>query len=270
MLYLCATPIGNLEDITLRVLRVLREADVIAAEDTRHTLRLLNHFNIKKPMISCHEHNERESASKITAILAEGKTVAYVSDAGMPGISDPGALLISACIEAGLIFTVLPGASASLTALVLSGISPAQFYFEGFLPRAAKDRAQRLKTLGAIDAALIIYESPLRLKATLKALAEAFGNRRAAVMRELTKLYEEARRGTLETLAEYYAANEARGECVIVVEGAENIETPADTAGADALMKNLLEAGLRRKDAARIAAEHTGVSRNELYNLSLE
>ena len=270
MLYLCATPIGNLEDITLRVLRVLREADVIAAEDTRHTLKLLNHFDIKKPLISCHEHNERESAAKITALLADGKTVAYVSDAGMPGISDPGALLASTCIEAGLEFTVLPGASASLTALVLSGIDCTRFYFEGFLPRTAKDRAQRLKVLAGVDAAIIIYESPVRLKATLNALAETLGNRRAALMRELTKLYEEARRGTLEELSGYYADNEARGECVIVVQGAERCETPADMESAEALMLSLLNAGLRRKDAARIVAEHTGVSRNELYNRSLE
>lgn len=264
MIYLCATPIGNLEDITKRVERVLRECDAVYAEDTRHTLALLNHLGIKKPVFSCHEHNERARAAEIVARSKAGENVAVVSDAGMPGISDPGAAVVREAIDAGEPFTVLPGASAALASAVMSGFSCERFVFEGFLPRDNKQRNQRINSLLKEERTAVIYESPLRLFGTLKELAEKLGNRNAAVCLELTKLHEECVRGTLFELAGRFSDG-ARGECVIVLAGAApETEAPADIERMIAELKAAELAGERVKEAAkRVAA---GIAPSALYN----
>ncbi|MHB1316119.1 MAG: 16S rRNA (cytidine(1402)-2'-O)-methyltransferase [Christensenellales bacterium] len=266
-LYVCATPIGNLEDITLRAIRILREADVIAAEDTRHTVKLLNHLGIKKPMISYHEHNERERTDEILALLAQGKDVALVSDAGLPGISDPGQVVIAAAIENNCNITVLPGANAALCALVLSGLDSARFVFEGFLPVAAKERKERLQALKSESRTVVFYEAPHRIGKTLRELADCFGDRQGAIVREISKIHEETLRMTLEKLAELYVEKEAKGEFVLVVEGAgENKEPPTDMEDARNVVKGFLACGMSKKDAVKETARILHISRNELYN----
>lgn len=261
MLYLCATPIGNLEDITLRVSRILSEADIIAAEDTRRTLKLLNHLGLKKQLISCHEHNQRERAVELIRMVQEGKTVAVVSDAGMPGISDPGSAIVKAAIEAGVEFTVLPGASAVLTAVVFSGLDCGRFVFEGFLPREKKQRMERIASLLREPRTAVIYESPYRLRDTLLELLKNLGDRPAAVCRELTKIYEETVRGTLSTLLEHYT-EAPKGECAIVLGGAVIAkEEPSLSVLLATMLKGIGE-GMRPKDAAKAAA---GKNANALY-----
>ncbi len=268
-LSLCATPIGNLEDITLRVLRTLREADAIWAEDTRRTLGLLNHYEIRKPLISCHEHNERERAEMLVAAVRGGSRIAYCSDAGMPGISDPGALLLKAVVEAGLPVEVLPGASAVLTAVVLCGLPSDTFAFFGFLPRGKKPRRERLKLLADCPHLAILYESPLRLPATLKELAIALGEERpAAVMRELTKLHEEAVRGTLSELCMRFQ-DPPKGECVIAIGRNPAVAAETDPEALQTLMAKLLHEGLSVNDAAKEAALKLGVPKKEAYRVGL-
>ena len=218
-LYLCATPIGNLEDITLRVLRILKEADLIAAEDTRNTLRLLNHFEIKTPLTSYHEHNKIEKAYQLVEKMKEGKAIALVTDAGTPGISDPGEDLVRICQEAGIAVTSLPGACACVTALTLSGQATRRFSFEAFLPKEKKARAEILKEMKNDQRTLIVYESPHHLLSTLKELYLALGERSVTVCRELTKKFEEAFKTTLSEAAAFYGQNEPRGEFVLVIEG---------------------------------------------------
>ena len=268
MLYLCATPIGNLEDITYRVVRILSEADAIYAEDTRRTVQLLNHLGLKKPLSSCHEHNEREKAQEIVALAAAGKNIAVVSDAGMPGISDPGARVAEAAIAAGVPFTVAPGASAAVTAVVLSGLPCGRFVFEGFLPREKKPRRERLALLKNEPRTAVLYESPFRLKDTLLELRDALGDRPAAVCRELTKIHEETVRGSLSELAAHYA-EPPKGECVIVLSGAE--ETAAETPSLDAqlaAMEARIASGEKPRAAAKAVAN--GISPTELYNAYLK
>lgn len=266
MLYLCATPIGNLEDMTLRVSRILSEADIIAAEDTRRTLQLLNHLGLKKQLVSCHEHNQRERAAELIRMVQEGKTVAVVSDAGMPGISDPGAAVVQAAIEAGVEFTVLPGASAVLTAVVLSGLDSSRFVFEGFLPREKKQRAKQIASLLSEPRTTVIYESPYRLRDTLSELLKNLGDRPAAVCRELTKIYEETVRGTLSTVLEHYG-EAPKGECVIVLGGAViSNEEPSESELLNIMQKHI-EEGQRPKDAAKAAA---GKNANALYQAYLK
>ena len=224
ILYLCATPIGNLEDITLRVLRVLREVDLIAAEDTRNSIKLLNHFEIRTPMTSYHEFNKYDKARELVDKMHKGKQIALITDAGTPGISDPGEELVRLCWEEGIEVTSLPGPSACITALSLSGLSSRRFAFEAFLPSDKKERQRILKELAADTRTLILYEAPHRLVKTLEELKEALGNRKMTLCRELTKKHETIFRTDLQQAVLHYKAEEAKGECVLVIEGRQQEE----------------------------------------------
>ncbi|MEE0207309.1 MAG: 16S rRNA (cytidine(1402)-2'-O)-methyltransferase [Peptococcaceae bacterium] len=271
MLYLCATPIGNLEDITLRVLRVLQEADVIYCEDTRNTLKLLRHFEIVKPLQSYHDHSPEARAQKIADDVRAGRQVALVSDAGMPVISDPGFDLVNLFRRENLPYTVLPGASASLTALVLSGIAADRFLFEGFLPRKKKDLEARLVLLDKERATAIIYESPHRLSATLDVFAKRWPERECAAVREITKRFEETVRGTTVSVRDHFNANAPRGEFVLILGGAVETETSAEDAFAQglALAKQLIQDGASTNQAAKEAAQTTGLSKRTIYQALL-
>lgn len=259
-LYLCATPIGNLDDMTFRGVKILREVDAIAAEDTRHTRKLLAHFEIHTPLI---RYDEFVDAEKIVSRLRDGQNIACVSDAGLPAISDPGANLVKAALAAGIAVSPIPGANAALSALICSGLDTARFTFAGFLPKSAKNRREILDALAARPETLIFYEAPHRIKKILAELAETFGNRRAVLARELTKIHEEFIRADLNTLAENL--DEPRGEFVIVVEGAS--AEPAPIAGnfLDAYEK-LIAAGTDKKAAMRAVARDFNLSRREIYN----
>lgn len=269
MLYICATPIGNLEDITLRVLRVLREVDAIYAEDTRHTRILLNHYEIKKPLISCHEHNEAQRAEEIAERLLTGETLAYVSDAGTPLISDPGARIVAECVKRNIEFTVLPGACAATTALILSGLSSDSFYFAGFLPRTGAERKKKIEEISKIPGTVILYESPNRAGATLKELAKSTGGeRQCALVREMTKLHEEAVRGTLLNLSEMYAEEPPRGECVIAIAGALPAENaPASPEEIARAIDEMRGKGWKPRAVAKEIAQRFSMSANEAYEL---
>lgn len=271
MLYLCATPIGNLEDITLRVLRVLQEADVIYCEDTRNTLKLLRHFEIAKPLQSYHDHSPEARAQKIADDVRAGRQVALVSDAGMPVISDPGFDLVNLFRRENLPYTVLPGASASLTALVLSGIAADRFLFEGFLPRKKKDLEARLALLDKESATAIIYESPHRLSATLDVFAKRWPERECAAVREITKRFEETVRGTTVSVRDHFNANAPRGEFVLILGGAVETETSAEDVFAQglALAKRLIQDGASTNQAAKEAAQATGLSKRTIYQALL-
>lgn len=271
MLYLCATPIGNLEDITLRVLRVLQEADVIYCEDTRNTLKLLRHFEIAKPLQSYHDHSPEARAQKIADDVRAGRQVALVSDAGMPVISDPGFDLVNLFRRENLPYTVLPGASASLTALVLSGIASDRFLFEGFLPRKKKDLEARLALLDKERATAIIYESPHRLSATLDVFAKRWPERECAAVREITKRFEETVRGTTVSVRDHFNANAPRGEFVLILGGAVETETSAEDVFAQglALAKQLIQDGASTNQAAKEAAQATGLSKRTIYQALL-
>lgn len=271
MLYLCATPIGNLEDITLRVLRVLQEADVIYCEDTRNTLKLLRHFEIAKPLQSYHDHSPEARAQKIADDVRAGRQVALVSDAGMPVISDPGFDLVNLFRRENLPYTVLPGASASLTALVLSGIAADRFLFEGFLPRKKKDLEARLALLDKERATAIIYESPHRLSATLDVFAKRWPERECAAVREITKRFEETVRGTTVSVRDHFNANAPRGEFVLILGGAVETETSAEDSLAQglALAKRLIQDGASTNQAAKEAAQATGLSKRTIYQALL-
>lgn len=271
MLYLCATPIGNLEDITLRVLRVLQEADVIYCEDTRNTLKLLRHFEIAKPLQSYHDHSPEARAQKIADDVRAGRQVALVSDAGMPVISDPGFDLVNLFRRENLPYTVLPGASASLTALVLSGIAADRFLFEGFLPRKKKDLEARLALLDKERATAIIYESPHRLSATLDVFAKRWPERECAAVREITKRFEETVRGTTVSVRDHFNANVLRGEFVLILGGAVETETSAEDTLAQglALAKQLIQEGASTNQAAKEAAQATGLSKRTIYQALL-
>lgn len=275
-LYLCATPIGNLGDITDRVKQVLKDADLIAAEDTRHSMQLLNHFQIKTPLTSYHEHNKYDKARELVQKLQEGKKIALISDAGTPILSDPGEVLVSMCIDAGIRVTSLPGPSAAVTALTLSGLPARRFAFEGFLPTDKKERNEVLSSLQAEERTVILYEAPHRLKETLKRLSETMGCRRTAICRELTKIHEEVLRMTLAEAAEYYTSHEPRGEYVLVIEGRpkeelarEKAEEYADMSIAEhvALYEGL---GSSRKEAMKKAAFDRGISRRDVYQALLK
>ncbi len=269
MLLLCATPIGNLGDITLRVRDALSVCDAIYCEDTRHTLTLLNHLQVKKPLVSCHQHNEAARAEEIASRLAAGETIVYVSDAGMPGISDPGALLIRMCIERNLAYTVLPGASAVTTAAVLCGFPAQPFTFYGFFPREKKEQKALLTELLSLDHLALFYESPNRVSATLKTLYDALGDLDAALCRELTKLHEEVRRGTLSSLCEAYQIEPPRGECVLAVLCKKRAKEPPTDAERDAYLASLLKEGLSVKDASIRAQTERGIPKKEAYRLLL-
>ena len=266
-LYLCPTPIGNMEDMTLRALRVLRECTAVYCEDTRNTGALMGKLEISKPLISCHEHNERARAEEIGERVLNGEAIAFVSDAGMPGISDPGERLIAHCIEHDIPFEVLPGASASLTALITSGLPSREACFVGFLPRSGKERREAVARLARHKGSLIIYESPLRVADTTAELAQAWGDRQAVLLRELTKLYQEAVRSTLTGLAQIYADKPPKGEVVLVIAGAEE---QSGEASLEETLARLLNEGVSAKDAAKQASALLDVSRNEAYRMALE
>ncbi|MBE6008388.1 MAG: 16S rRNA (cytidine(1402)-2'-O)-methyltransferase [Lachnospiraceae bacterium] len=270
-LYLCATPIGNLEDITLRVLRLLEECDLIAAEDTRHTLGLINHFNIKTPLTSYHEHNKVTKGPVLIEKLKEGLNIALVTDAGMPGISDPGADMVKLCEENGITVTVAPGASAALTALVLSGLDTRRAVFEGFLPSDKKERRTALERLKKETRTAILYEAPHRLKATLEEIENAVGDRQCAAIKEITKKYETVKRDTLSELIKYYDENPPKGEFVLVLEGVsedklkeEEIEK-WENISVEEHVKMYEDKGMSRKDAMKAAAKDRGLTKRDIY-----
>lgn len=266
-LYVVATPIGNLGDISLRALVVLASADLVLCEDTRTGGALLAKFGIKKPLLSCHDHNENERRPNILKRLAAGGAVALISDAGMPLIADPGYRLVRACREAGHAVTVIPGANAALTALAGSGLPTDKFHFAGFLPPKSTARRKFLGTLKHIPATLIVYETPQRLGAALKDLADILGERReAAVARELTKLFEETKRGTLSELAGFYAAQEPKGEIVIVIAPPDEAAAPAQD--IDALLRDHLKT-MSVRDAASAVSALTGIRKGEAYARAL-
>lgn len=270
-LYICPTPIGNLEDMTIRTLNTLKSVDLILAEDTRHTLRLLNHFEIKKPLTSYHEHNKEEKESYIMDKLFEGQNLALVSDAGMPGISDPGEDLIKACIKNGVEVIGLPGPSASILALVLSGLETSKFAFEGFLNAKKSERIKALEKLTSEERTIILYESPHRILKLLKDILEVMGNRRISLARELTKKYEEINRGTVEELIEIYEARDIKGEFVVVLEG--NKEKPHQIEFDIDLgehIKLCMESGLSKKEAIKKVARERGMRKNEVYRASID
>ena len=271
-LYLCATPIGNLEDITLRALRILREADLIAAEDTRHTRKLLNHFEITTPLTSYHEHNSRAKGSHLLDILRSGKNVALVTDAGMPAISDPGADIVRLCHSHGIRVTGAPGASAHSAALAVSGLGGAGFVFEGFFPRDAKERRQRITALAGDERTHIFYEAPHRLRDTVAELATQLDSQReVAVISELTKLYEKCIVGRLAQVSELVAHSELRGEFVIVVKGADKHTVLAkERAQFDGMtiaehVQSYINTGLDPKSAMKAAARDRGVAKSVIY-----
>ena len=265
-LYIIATPIGNLEDITLRALRVLKEVDLIAAEDTRQTLKLLNHYEINKPLISYHRHNEETKSEILIEKLRNGENIALVSDAGTPGICDPGEEVIKKAIEDNIEVIPIPGACAMINALIVSGISTKEFEFLGFLPLNKKLRRQKLKEIENSSKTIIIYEAPHKMKTTLGDLKEILKDRKIVLARELTKIHEEFIRGTVEEVTEYFAQNAPRGEFVILI--SPNTEAPKQLSWSELidLVNNLVEKGKSKKDAIKQVAKEHHVSKNELYD----
>lgn len=267
-LFIVGTPIGNLSDFSPRGIETLENADMIAAEDTRVSLKLLTHFGIKKPLISCYKPKEQEKSEQIIAQLAEGKTIALVSDAGMPCISDPGFILVRRCRELGIAVEVVPGCNAAVAAVAVSGISTERWTFEGFLPVAKKERAERLETVKNLPHTLVFYEAPHKIRQTLADLAEALGGEReAALCRELTKLHEEVISATLGELSHYYDNTEPRGEYVIVISGAKDTVENYTAEQAAVLARGLVDGGEKLSEACRQAAKATGISKREIYSI---
>jgi len=270
-LYLCATPIGNLEDITLRVLNTLKSVDLIAAEDTRHSIKLLNHFGIKTKMTSYHEYNKVDKAVYLVHQMEDGMDVALITDAGTPGISDPGEELVRQCHNAGIKVTSLPGACACVTALTISGKPTRRFCFEAFLPTDKKERKAVLNQLKTETRTIILYEAPHRLKRTLKELLQELGNRNVTLCRELTKKYEDYKITTLEDLIEYYESKEIRGECVLVIEGTsfkkleKEVQEEWKSISVKQHMERYLDQGMTKKEAMKKVAKDRGVGKREIY-----
>lgn len=270
-LYLCGTPIGNLGDMTLRVIELLKECDIIAAEDTRNTLKLLNHFDIQKTLVSYHEHNKFQKGPELIEKLKNGANIALVTDAGMPGISDPGADMVRLCQTEGIPVTAAPGPTAFSTALVLSGLDSRRFIFEGFLPTDKKEKAQVLKSIEKETRTVIFYEAPHRLKTTLKELFESTGDREAACIREITKKFEEVKKGNMSELIEYYNVNEPKGEFVIVIGGADAQELKKEEIAAwesitvEEHVKKYMAEGMSEKDAMKQAAKDRGITKRDIY-----
>ena len=275
-LYLCATPIGNLEDITFRVLRTLKEVDLIAAEDTRNSIKLLNHFEIKTPMTSYHEYNKIEKGHVLVEKMLSGMNIALITDAGTPGISDPGEELTAMCYEAGIEVTSLPGPAACITALTLSGLPTRRFAFEAFLPTDKKERKAVLEELVNETRTIILYEAPHRLVRTLEELRETLGNRRMTLCRELTKKHETAFRTTIDDLLIYYENEKPLGECVLVIEGRSRREMEEEAKASweeisiEEHMKLYEEQGHSRKDAMKLVAKDRGVTKRDIYQYLLE
>ena len=270
-LYLCATPIGNLEDMTFRVIRTLKEVDLIAAEDTRNSIKLLNHFEIQTPMTSYHEYNKYEKGRKLVEKLLEGQNIALITDAGTPGISDPGEELVKMCYESGIPVTSLPGAAACITALTMSGLSTRRFAFEAFLPSDKKEREQILKEMETETRTMIVYEAPHRLVKTLKLFLERLGNRKITVCRELTKRHETALAVTLEEAVAHYEANPPKGECVLVIEGKSREEAREEERKQweemtiEDHMEVYTKQGMDKKSAMKAVAKDRGVSKRDIY-----
>ena len=270
-LYLCATPIGNLEDMTFRVIRTLKEVDLIAAEDTRNSIKLLNHFEIQTPMTSYHEYNKYEKGRKLVEKLLEGQNIALITDAGTPGISDPGEELVKMCYESGIPVTSLPGAAACITALTISGLSTRRFAFEAFLPSDKKEREQILKEMETETRTMIVYEAPHRLVKTLKLFLERLGNRKITVCRELTKRHETALAVTLEEAGAHYEANPPKGECVLVIEGKSREEAREEERKQweemtiEDHMEVYTKQGMDKKSAMKAVAKDRGVSKRDIY-----
>ena len=274
-LYLCATPIGNLEDITFRVLRTLKEVDLIAAEDTRNSIKLLNHFEIKTPMTSYHEYNKIEKAYQLVDKMREGKNIALITDAGTPGISDPGEDLVRICYEEGIEVTSLPGAAACVTALTMSGLPTRRFAFEAFLPRDKKERLFVLEQLKNETRTIILYEAPHHLVKTLEELQETLGERKIAVCRELTKRYEEKMLSTISQTLDFYKENEPRGEYVLVIEGKsfaeleEEKQKSWETMTLEEHMAVYENQGIDRKEAMKLVAKDRGIRKRDVYQALL-
>lgn len=276
-LYLCATPIGNLEDITYRVLRTLKEVDLIAAEDTRNSIRLLNHFEIKTPMTSYHEYNKIDKAYQLVAKMREGKNIALITDAGTPGISDPGEDIVRICYEEGIPVTSLPGAAACITALTMSGLPTRRFAFEAFLPKDKKEHQAVLEELKTETRTIIIYEAPHHLVRTLQELSDTLGgDRRLTICRELTKRHEEKMQTTFADSLAYYEVNEPRGEYVLIIAGRSREEMKKEEqAGWEALsleehMAHYESQGIDRKEAMKCVAKDRGVSKRDIYQALLK
>ena len=274
-LYLCATPIGNLEDITYRVLRTLKEVDLIAAEDTRNSIKLLNHFDIHTPMTSYHEYNKIEKAEVLIRKMQEGMNIALITDAGTPGISDPGEDLVRMCYEAGIEVTSLPGAAACITALTLSGLPTRRFAFEAFLPSDKKERQAVLAELVDETRTIILYEAPHRLLKTLNELLEVLGNRKMTLCRELTKKHETAFVSTIEDILKFYETQEPKGECVLVIEGKSRAELVKEERAKweemtiEEHMNVYLQQGMDKKEAMKAVAKDRGVSKRDIYQALL-
>ena len=275
-LFLCATPIGNLEDITFRVVRTLKEVDLIAAEDTRNSIKLLNHFEIKTPMTSYHEFNKIEKAEYLVAQMKQGMNIALITDAGTPGISDPGEELVKMCYRDGIDVTSLPGAAACINALAISGLSTRRFCFEAFLPTDKKKRAAILESLVNETRTIIIYEAPHHLIKTLEQLYQSLGDRRISLCRELTKKYETVHRSTISEAIAYFTVNEPRGEFVLVIEGkdfedlAKEAKQEWDKISVDEHLQIYLDQGMTKKEAIKKVAIDRGVSKRDIYQLTIE
>lgn len=273
-LFLCGTPIGNLEDITLRVLNTLKACDVIYAEDTRHSIKLLNHFGISKPLYSYHEHNQETAGAEILEKLKKGDQIVLITDAGMPGISDPGEALVRLCIDAELPFEVVPGVTAFSTALVGSGLDTSRFVFEAFLSRDKKQKKAFLEKIKKETRTMLFYESPHRLKENLKLMLDILGDRRMTIARELTKKYEEYLRGSISDLIAHFDVHEVRGELVIVIEGyketEEDLLTYDPSESTKAHVERLIADGFDKKEAMKRVAADRGLKKSDIYKMMLD
>ncbi len=275
ILYLCATPIGNLEDMTFRCVRILKEVDLIAAEDTRNSIKLMNHFEIKTPMTSYHEYNKIAKGQKLVERLMAGENIALITDAGTPGISDPGEELVTMCQEAGVQVTAVPGAAACVMGLTISGLPTRRFAFEAFLPTDKKERAAILQELQEETRTMVIYEAPHRLVKTLKLLEETLGNRRISVCRELTKKHETVFATTLEEAIAYYEMQEPKGECVLVIAGksrkeqAEEAKKQWEEMTIPEHMEHYMSQGIDKKEAMKLVAKDRGVGKRDIYQALL-
>ena len=274
-LYLCATPIGNLEDMTFRCIRILKEVDLIAAEDTRNSIKLLNHFEIKTPMTSYHEYNKIEKGHKLVEHLLNGEDIALITDAGTPGISDPGEELVKMCQEAGIVVTAIPGAAACITALTISGLSTRRFAFEAFLPADKKERQAELDELKEETRTIVLYEAPHRLVKTLQLLYDTIGNRKISICRELTKKHETVFAATMEEALAYYNNHEPKGECVMVIEGKSRDEIRAEEQAhweemtIEEHMEYYESQGIDRKEAMKRVAKDRGIGKRDVYKALL-
>ena len=274
-LYLCATPIGNLEDMTFRCIRILKEVDLIAAEDTRNSIKLLNHFEIKTQMTSYHEYNKIEKGHKLVEHLLNGEDIALITDAGTPGISDPGEELVKMCQEAGIVVTAIPGAAACITALTISGLSTRRFAFEAFLPADKKERQAVLDELKEETRTIVLYEAPHRLVKTLQLLYDTIGNRKISICRELTKKHETVFAATMEEALAYYNNHEPKGECVMVIEGKSRDEIRAEEQAhweemtIEEHMEYYESQGIDRKEAMKRVAKDRGIGKRDVYKALL-